>query len=169
MNHGGTETQRFHTRYFLKTGYRRFRQSHLCLLCASVSLWSILLAACSIPSLEKPECTQARESIKQFYSFHVGNDMRPSPEKLKLREKFLTKELAEKLAASTETVRDYFTASENFPKAFRVGFCESVSPDKTLFQVLLLWHETDKNIQREIKVEMVKENDKWLVNNVLDQ
>jgi len=95
--------------------------------------------------------------------------MRPSPEKLKLREKFLTKELAEKLAASTETVRDYFTASENFPKAFRVGSCESVSPDKTLFQVLLLWHETDKNIQREIKVEMVKENDKWLVNNVLDQ
>lgn len=135
----------------------------------SVAGCFFVFAVCSIPNLEKPECTDSREAIKAFYSYHFGNDMRPSRENLKLREKYLTKELTGKLSASTETARDYFTATDHFPKAFRIGSCESSGPEKTVFQVLLLWHEEEKNIQREVRVEMVKESDKWLVNRVLDQ
>lgn len=132
-------------------------------------LSAFCLLGCSVPNLEKAECTEARGAIKQFYSYHFGNDMRPSLENLKLREKFLTKELTGKLSSSTETAKDYFTATENFAKAFRIGSCDSVSPEKTVFQVLLLWRDDDKNVQREVKVEMIKENDKWLINRVLDQ
>ena len=46
-----------------------------------------------MPNLEKPECGEAREAVKQFYSFHFDNGMKPLLENLKLREKFLTVEL----------------------------------------------------------------------------
>ena len=59
---------------------------------------SVALATvgCGVPNLEKPQCTAARESVKHFYSVHVGNDMRPSNEYLKVREPFLTSELLKK-------------------------------------------------------------------------
>ena len=34
------------------------------------------LAACSLPNLEKPQCTEARDSVKQFYSLHLASDCR---------------------------------------------------------------------------------------------
>jgi hypothetical protein len=123
--------------------------------------------ACSIPSLEKPQCTTARDTVKRFYSFHFGNDMRPSPENLKAREQFLTSDLVKALSsASTETSKDYFTATDNYPKAFRVGLCTSDSDDKATLQVLLLWRDDTKNEQKEVHVETVKTGDAWLINKV---
>lgn len=169
MNHRDTETRSFKTKYGGRTGDCKAAPFSLGLLRVSVSLWCIILASCSVPNLEKAQCTESRGAIKQFYSYHFGNDMRPSPENLNLREKFLTKELTGRLSSSTETAKDYFTATENFPKAFRIGSCDSVSSEKTVFQVLLLWRDDDKNVQREVKVEMVRESDKWLINRVTDQ
>src|SRR5436190_6928056 len=82
---------------------------------------ALCISSCSVPNLEKPQCTAARDAVKRFYSFHFGNDMHPSPENLKARESFLTSELISSLSTSTETVRDYFTATEDYPKAFRIG------------------------------------------------
>jgi len=127
------------------------------LLCAS---------ACSMPNLEKPECTEARDAVREFYSFHIAGDMKPSAENLKLREKFLAPELIRTLVASNETARDYFTATDDYPKAFRVGSCEVSSPGKTVLGVLLFWRDDNRSEQREIKVEAVKENEKWLINKV---
>ena len=124
--------------------------------------------ACSVPNLEEPQCTVARDTVKRFYSFHFGNDMHPSPENLKAREQFLTSELISTLSASTETAKDYFTATENYPKAFRVGECTSGSDDKATFQVLLLWRDDTKSEQKEVHVETVKAGDKWLINNVAE-
>ena len=122
--------------------------------------------ACSLPNLEKPQCTAARDTVKRFYSFHFGNDMRPSPENLKARVQFLTNELSGSLSTSTETVKDYFTATDNYPKAFRVGSCTSESDDKAILQVLLLWRDDVKSEQKEVHVETVKVADKWLINKV---
>jgi hypothetical protein len=169
MNHRDTETQGLKTGCRRKSKHERSKLLRYGILCVSVSLWCLLIVSCSVPNLEKPECTESREAAKKFYSFHFGNDMRPSVENLKLREKFLTKELFARLSSSAETAKDYFTRTESFPKAFRIGSCESVSPEKTIFQVLLLWHDDDKNVQREIKVEMIRENNMWLVNRILDQ
>ena len=124
--------------------------------------------ACSIPNLEKPQCTAGRDVVKRFYSYHFGNDMRPSSENLKAREKFLTSGLSQELSASTEQTRDYFTATEDYPKAFRVGECSSESDDKATLQVLLLWRDDTKNEQKEVHVEAGKVGDKWLINKVLN-
>ena len=124
------------------------------------------LLSCSLPNLEKPECTEARQIVKEFYSYHFGNDMKPSKENLKLREKFLTDDLKQNLAAQADGKTDYFTATDDYPKAFRVGGCEVMNENKTVFEVVLFWKDDARSEQREIKVETVKQNDKWLINEV---
>lgn len=124
------------------------------------------LLSCSIPNLEKPECTAARQTVREFYSYHFGNDMKPSEENLRLREKFLTDELKQNLAEHPEGNIDYFTATDDYPKAFRVGGCEVISNNKTVFEVVFFWKDDKRSEQREIKVEAIKQADKWLINKV---
>ena len=126
----------------------------------------LCFSACSIPNLEAPECIAARTEVREFYSYHFGNDMKPSAENLRQREKFLSSELVKTLSASNETAKDYFTATDKYPKAFRVGSCQAISPRKTVFGILLFWKDDAQSEQREIKVEAVKENDKWLIDKV---
>jgi hypothetical protein len=131
-----------------------------CIFCFSFSI------ACSIPNLEKPECTAARQTVKEFYSYHFGNDMKPSKENLEQSAKFLTADLKQKLAVQTEEKVDYFTATDDYPKAFRVGGCEVSSDDKTVFEVLFFWKDDNRSEQREALVETVKQNNQWLINKV---
>ena len=92
--------------------------------------------------------------------------MRPSPENLKAREQFLTSDLIKALSASRETSKDYFTATDNYPKAFRVGSCILDAEDKARLQVLLLWRDETKSEQKEVQVETVKTGEAWLINKV---
>jgi hypothetical protein len=122
--------------------------------------------ACSIPSLETPECSAARDGVKQFYSFHFGNDMHPSSENLKARERFLTPDLVKTLSASGETKIDYFTGAEDPPKTFKIGKCENSQPDKANVQVQIYWRDDARTVQKEVHVEAVKTGDAWLINKV---
>jgi len=125
------------------------------------------LLSCSVPNLEKPECTAARETVKEFYSFHFGNDMNFTRENLRQREKFLSREFLANLSEKDESATDYFTATNDYPKAFRVGGCKVIEPEKRVsFGVLLFWKTDTRSEQREIHVEAVKENDKWLLDKV---
>ncbi len=128
-----------------------------------------LLTACgSVPNLEPPECTNSRLVVKEFYSYHFGNEMRFSAENLQKREKFLTPELFKSLQ-NLQTENDIFTTNTNdFPKAFRVGKCEVVEPTKTKLEVLLFWKTDTRTEQKAINVEAVKQGDKWLVNKILN-
>ncbi|HQU82227.1 MAG TPA: DUF3828 domain-containing protein [Pyrinomonadaceae bacterium] len=129
--------------------------------------FAFLISSCgSVPNLETPECMESRQTVKKLYSNHFGNDLKPSAEKTKSLEMFLSKELAAKLNASNETAADYFTQTEDYPKAFRIGGCETVSTDKTNFEILLFWRDDKRMEEQKIKVEAVKENGNWLVNKV---
>ncbi len=124
--------------------------------------------SCSIPNLEPPECTESRGVVKEFYSFHFGNDMKFSQENLKLREKFLTAEFTRSLQ-NIQNENDVFTInSKDYPKAFRTGACEVISTEKTIFTVVLFWRSDARSEQKEIKVETVKQNDKWLISKVIN-
>lgn len=126
------------------------------------------LSCGSIPNLEKPECTESGGVVKEFYSYHLGNEMKFSPENLKLREKFLTPEFAGNLQ-NLQTENDVFTTNNtDFPKAFRVGKCEVVSPEKTVFEIVLFWRDDVRSEQKIIKAEAVKQGDKWLINKILN-
>jgi hypothetical protein len=92
--------------------------------------------------------------------------MRMTPENLKGRQQFLTTELFNSLSAAGESDTDYFTATDKYPKAFRVGSCTSDADDKAVLQVVLLWRTDTENDQKEVKVEALKTGDKWLVNKV---
>ncbi len=128
------------------------------------------LIGCSIPNLEKPECAEARNTVRELYSYHFGNDMKFTKENLGRREKYLSKELKQKLENQPESATDYFTATEDYPKAFRIGGCEVIEPDKKIsMQVLLFWKTDTRSQQREIYVEVVKENNNWLVNGINDK
>jgi hypothetical protein len=123
--------------------------------------------SCSIPNLEAPECTEARATVREFYSNHFGGDMKFTSENLQAREKYLTPDLA-RLLGKFLTDSDPFTLSApgDAPRAFRVGGCKALAPDKTESQVLLFWKDDQRSEQREITVEAVKQNDKWLINNI---
>ena len=124
------------------------------------------LPSCSVPNLEEPECTAARGVIKEFYSYHFGNEMRFSPENLKIREKFLTPEFSASLR-DLQTEADVFTSnSTDFPKAFRVGGCRVLEPAKTSFEVLLFWKDDARSEQKAITVEAVRQNDQWLIGKI---
>ena len=135
-------------------------------LIAFCILYFAFLIGCNIPSLEKPECTGSRQTLKEFYSYHFASDMKPSKENLQRDGKFLTDELKQNLTAQTVNNTDYFTQTEDYPKAFRVGGCKVVSPQETVFEVLLFWKDDNGSRQKSLNVETVKQNDQWLINKV---
>ena len=124
------------------------------------------VAGCSLPSLEKPQCKAARDTVKRFYSLHFADDMRPSAQNVKTSQPFLTPVLFQSLSTSNETAKDYFTQTDDYPKAFRVGSCSSDSDTKAVLQVVLLWRDDNRTEQKEVHVETVKVGGQWLINNV---
>ena len=131
-----------------------------------IAVLALGTAACSVPSFESPACTESKNAVREFYSFHFGNEMRFSADGLKARAKFLTAEFASNLAGATEGTDPFTTGSEDIPRAFRVGECREISPEQTESNVLLLWRDDQRTEQRTIRVEAVDKNDAWLVNNV---
>lgn len=143
----------------------RFRRAAAC--CGF--LVAVASTACTVPRLESPACTESTNAVREFYSYHFGNEMKFSSEGLKQREKFLTPEFAKTIATSTEGTDPFTTGSDDIPKAFRVGECREMSPERTESNVLLFWRSDDRTEQRTIKVEAVDRNDTWLVNSVSRQ
>jgi len=94
--------------------------------------------------------------------------MKSSEENLILRAKFLTDELKRNLVLQADGKTDYFTATDDYPKAFRVGSCEVTGENKTVFEVVLFWKDDVRNEQREIKAEIIKQDDKWLINKIFN-
>ena len=139
---------------------------HNFLLLFCILHFGFCISSCSVPNLEPPACTESRTAVREFYSFHFGNDMKFSLENLKLRERFLTPDLSKRMEFAKEGVDPFTTGTTDFPKAFRVGECKEISPDRTDFQVLLFWRDDTRTEQREINVEAEKQNEKWLVDKI---
>ncbi len=131
--------------------------------------FAFLIVSCgSIPNLEPRECTESNGIVKEFYSYHFANEMKFSQANLKQREEFLTTEFIKSLQ-NLQTENDVFTTNNtDFPKAFRIGKCEVVSPEKTVFEIVLFWRDDVRSEQKLIKAETVKQDSKWLINKVLN-
>ena len=140
-------------------------------LCGRVScllLAAYCLMACSIPNLEPADCTQARDVVREFYSFHFGNDMTFSNENLEIRRTYLTQRFLVDLRDHPPSV-DPFTRTDDQPKAFRVGECRVKDAGRRVaFNVLLFWKTDTRTEQQPISVEAVHSGDKWLIDVVGD-
>lgn len=140
---------------------------HLAVTPFCALLFGLAISACSVPNLESSACSEARVYARQFYSFHFGNDMTPSPEGLRARERYLTQEFYKELvqAINDRSGIDPFTGSDPPPTAFRIGKCESQA-DEAAFEVQLFWRTDDISTQKEIDISFVEVADKWLIKRV---
>lgn len=126
----------------------------------------LLFGACSVPILEPPECVESRGIVREFYSFHFGNDMHFSRANLDVRRRFLSAAFADSLE-NVETENDVFTVnSVDLPRAFRVGECVAEGPDRTRFQVLFFWRDEKRTEQRSIQVTAKRINGAWLIDGI---
>ena len=134
-------------------------------LCVSGSLW-LILSSCSIPVLESPECQAAKQSVREFYSFHFGNDMNFTPENLAARKRFLTQEFIRRLRGAPIGF-DPFTFSDNLPRAFKVGGCTAdAAGHMANVELIVFWRSNAASEQRIINVRAVKHDDDWLIDGV---
>lgn len=139
-------------------------RSAIVFLCITALLW--LQPACGVPNLDPPECAASRTAVREFYSFHFGNEMKFSEDGLKQRERFLSPGLIEQARKAKEGTDPFTTGDADLPKAFRPGECRVISPDRTSFDVLLFWKDDARSEQRTIRVEAVKNGDKWLIDKI---
>lgn len=128
-------------------------------------LVSVLAGACRVDTFDTSPCGEASDAARRFYSFHLGNDMTPSAENLEKRRKYLTDELFKQLSGS-ESKQDYFTASENFPRTFKIGHCTQNSAEDTTVQVQIYWKDDYTTVQKDVLVDVTKRAGEWLVNKV---
>ncbi len=135
---------------------------------AKTSLLSFVLFAvgCEVPNLESTECQQARVAAKQFYSFHLANDMTPTVENVRLRQRFLTSRFLDEALDDIQTEAiDPFVGVSPAPTTFRVGRCES-RENEAGFEVLFLWKTDAKSEQKSRDVTLKQVEDRWLIDHV---
>jgi hypothetical protein len=79
-----------------------------------------LLAACSVPKLESPDCSAARDAARQYYSLAIGGETGTRPdvvEKLKaMRSPAFSVD-----GTTAEEGRDEYYFSRLHPTSYRVG------------------------------------------------
>ncbi len=134
----------------------------------AISLSAMFVSACSVPTLESPECSASRGTVKEFYSVHFGNEMKITAESLKPKEKFLTAELIESVRGASPETDVFTTGTTDIPKAFRVGGCELSDSVSTKVEIILFWRDDSRSEERKIYAEVVKRGDKWLINRILN-
>ena len=145
------------------TNYRAAIPAYCLLLIAYCSF-----AACSVPNLEDPECDQARDVVREFYSLHFASDMALSAEGLEKKKAYLTSRLYDSLKGAASTV-DPFTRTSDLPKAFRAGECRVIeSGTRTAFNILLFWKTDTRSEQRSINVTTAKVDGTWRIDAIDD-
>mgnify|MGYP003382221551 CR=1 FL=1 len=127
---------------------------------------AFFIASCSIPNLESAECVEARDSARQFYSFHFGNEMRPTAENFKARERYLTPRYFAALANYPDNEHDPFTLTKDYPRTFKLAECKAASPDSIDLKIQLYWRDDLKTVQQEVQANFVKQDGKWLLDGV---
>lgn len=146
--------------------FGRMRRVSSLLVVVSVAVLAALFAAsCRVETFDESPCGEAKDAAHRLYSFHFGNDMTPSPENLEKRKRYLTDELFKQLSANTSRT-DYFTASENFPRTFKIGQCTLNSPNDATVQVQIYWKDDYTTVQKDLLVDVVKRANDWLINSV---
>ena len=126
----------------------------------------LFTTSCSVPNLEQPECDQARDTLREFYSLHFGNALGFSKGELEMRRRYLTPRFFDELQSSPPVV-DPFTGTGDPPKTFRAGQCRVLEPNRRVsFELLLFWKTDTRSEQRAIAVESENRDGKWLIDKI---
>ncbi|REJ77705.1 MAG: hypothetical protein DWQ47_15150 [Acidobacteria bacterium] len=129
-------------------------------LAVLVSLFAF--STCSVPNLEPKSCIEARGELKKLYSLHFDRGFDPDERYRKDRDEYLSNRLKSSIDAGEE---DYLTQTADHPKAFRIGECGELA-ERVQFEILLFWKDDSRDEQREILVDMVRDESVWKVDRV---
>lgn len=125
-----------------------------------------VLGACGVPNLESQECTEARISLRVFYSFHFDLGVTEDPvEDLGARRRFLTREFGQTIGDLTASTKDPFTLSDSLPTTFKLGECSS-SGNNAVFRVQVYWRDDHSTVQKDLYTAMKKVDSGWLLNEI---
>jgi hypothetical protein len=118
--------------------------------------------SCSIPNPESQQCAEARDSVKEFYSWYLGTDPEQRAKQPEVFKKFISPESSLNTSGGPEA----FFNSPTLPTTFKIGKCEMVDPTHTNIQVQLYWREGSKTEQKEVYADTLKSGDKWLIDEI---
>jgi len=139
---------------------QRKMQNLLFSLC--ISHFAFCVAACSIPNLESQQCADARNTVKEFYSWYLGTDPNTREQQQVIYDRFI----ASNFHSSARSDLDPFFLSPTTPTTFKIGKCEMRNDSQTAIQVQLYWRQPDKTEQEEVYAETIRSADKWLIDKV---
>jgi hypothetical protein len=125
---------------------------------------ALCIGSCSLPSLESGECSQARDTVKQFYSWYLGTETGEKDKHPEIFNKYVSSEFL--VGHGKSSGNDPYFLSPTFPKTFKIGVCKQIDAQKVDMQVQLYWRDDAKTVQKEVHVETVKASDKWLINKI---
>lgn len=128
-----------------------------CLLMTAISQ-----PACSIPNLEGQQCTEARDTVKEFYSWYMGTDAETRQKQNEIYYRYI----ASNFQSSAGPETDKFYLSETTPTTFKIGKCEQTNDQRIAMQVQLYWRQDGKTDQKEVYADLIKVRDSWQIDKV---
>ena len=130
-----------------------------------LSLIAYCFIGCSIPKLETPQCSEAGDQVKEFYSWYLGTDAEMRGRQRDVYDRFISPKFQTDVADGT----DPFFRSTTPPTTFKIGKCESINDTQGKIQVQLYWRFENKTDQKEVYADVAKSGDRWLIERVEGQ
>jgi hypothetical protein len=131
---------------------------------AAITMIALFSVACglSIPNLEDQQCSTARDSAREFYSWYLGTD---SESRAKQKE-FYDRYVSPGFTSTASGDVDPFFLSDTTPKTLKVGKCEERDDSHVAMQVQLYWKQEGHTDQKEVYADMSMTGGKWLIDKV---
>ena len=119
---------------------------------------------CSIPNMESQQCSEARDSVKEFYSWYLGTDAEQREKQPEIYKKYIAER--SQLNASGAGIDPFFN-SETAPTTFKIGQCDAVDDSHTNIQVQLYWRYSEQKVdQKELYVDTVRNGERWQIEKI---
>lgn len=123
---------------------------------------TFLISSCSIPNLEGQQCTEARDAVREFYSWYMGTDAAVREKQRDVYNRYI----ASDFHSTAVTDNDPFYLSDTTPTTFKIGKCEQKDDSHITIQIQLYWRQDRKTDQKEVYANVTKSGDKWLIDKV---
>lgn len=131
----------------------------LCIVSCTLSV-----VACSIPAIESPDCTAARDVAKRYYSLAIGGDVANQPDAMREFKNLLAPDFSV-TGTDMSDGRDPYNFSLITPSSSRFDECVEQNSKPTI-NVTVIWRQNEQNYLRKDKVTLTKSGNTFLVEHI---
>ena len=149
-----------------------------------VTVAMLLMPIDGVPQV--PRSAHPTGVVRSFYRFHLARDMNFTRRNVMRRKQWLSPALYRLLLNEFVREKEYgrshpdesfvsymegdpFTSSQEFPTSFRIGN-SLLTQNKADVKIIFLWSARSSRgrDQRNVQIELIKRNGRWLIDNVID-